>query len=179
MITPYNFDAANLAGNKEAVIVPNVPTLVNKLSANETNGIRNKINELVSQSNLYATPIAFLELRLLYKGQGNTANTLQIGDVVHGFKEAGVIWDKAIYNGGDINDRNNYTPLFASKPDPQLFTAGTTGTNQQFTLTIPFEAGTVLKSRGELFKGTEWTQTDDTITILVNVNSGNTIYVKP
>ena len=48
MIALYNFDNANVAGDKEAVIVPNVPTLVNKLSANETNGIRDKINEIIT-----------------------------------------------------------------------------------------------------------------------------------
>lgn len=174
----YEFDNANLSGNKEAVIVPNVPTLINKLSANETNGIRTKLNELIEVTNTL-TPIQFLELRLKFKGFGNTALTLQIGDVVHGFKLLGEIWNNAYYNGGDINNRANYTPIYDPKPDPVLFTAIATGINQVFILPLGFTAGSVLKSKGELFKGTEWTQSADAITIIVNTNLGNSIYVKP
>ena len=177
-ITKYQFDNANTVGNKEAVIVPNVPTLVNKLSANETNGIRNKINELVDLVNPL-TPIQFLELRLLFKGTGNTLPTLQVGDVVHGFADATTIWLKAIYEGGDVNNRANYTPIYDNKPEPISFVATATGINQVFILPVGFKAGTVLKSRGELFKGSEWTQTGDALTIIVNTNTGNSIYVKP
>lgn len=178
MIAHYEFDNANLAGEKEPVIVPNVPTLVNKLSANETNNIRDKLNELVDATNPL-TPIQFLELRLKFKGDGNTAPTLQVGDIVHGFADATTIWTNARYEGGDPNDRANYTPLYEPKPAPQLFTALTTGVNQTFILSPVFIAGSVLKSKGELFKTTEWTQTGDVITILVNTNTGNSIYVKP
>lgn len=177
-MTHYEFDNANVDGDKEAVIIPNPPTLVNKLSAHETNGIRDKINELVDAVNPL-TPIQFLELRLKFKGDGNTAPTLQTGDIVHGFADADTIWTNARYEGGDINDRNNYTPLYEPKPEPQLFTALTTGVNQTFILDPVFIAGSVLKSKGELYKDTEWEQTDDTITILVNSNTGNSIYVKP
>jgi len=52
MIDLYQFDNANNDGDKEAVQVPNVPTLVNKLSANETNGIKDKLNELVQNVNI-------------------------------------------------------------------------------------------------------------------------------
>lgn len=89
MIALYDFDNANVAGDKEAVIVPNVPTLVNKLSANETNGIRDKINELIPLVN-GASPTAYLDLDLIAKGeQGGVANTgagLEVGDIVRGFK---------------------------------------------------------------------------------------------
>lgn len=178
MIDYYDFDNANLAGDKEAVVIPNPPTLVNKLSANETNGIRDKINELVDAVNPL-TPIQFLELRLKFKGDGNTAPELQTGDIVHGFADANTIWTNARYEGGDINDRANYTPLYDDKPDPVLFTALTTGPNQVFILPPGFKAGSVLKSKGELFKGTEWIQTDDALTVIVNSNTGNSIYVKP
>lgn len=177
-MTLYQFDNANASGNKEAVIVPNTPTLINKLSANETNGIKDKLNELVLVTNPL-TPIQFLELRLKFKGFGNTAPTLQIGDVVHGFKVLGQIWDDAYYNGGDVNDRANYTPIYDPKPEPVLFTAIATGINQVFILPLGFTAGSVLKSKGELFKGTEWTQSSDALTIIVNTNIGNSIYVKP
>jgi len=179
MIDLYEFDNANVDGDKEAVIVPNVPTLINKLSANETNGIKDKINELVEVTNQGGLPIQFLELRLKFKGSGNTLPTLQMGDVVHGFKELGFLWDNAYYNGGDVNDRASYTPIEPSKSEPYLVNAIATGVMQQFILPVGLVAGTVLKSRAELYKVTEWTQTDDVLTIIVNVNVGNTIYVKP
>lgn len=119
MIEPYEFIDANAQGNKEPVQVPNIPTKVNKLSAAETNRIKDKLNEIIDE----------------------------------------------------VNDPEN-------KPQPILITATATGANQVFT-NIPFQAGTVLKSKGELFKGSEWTQTGNTITILTNVNTGNTIYIKP
>lgn len=179
MIQPYDFDNANTEGDKEAVVVPNVPTLVNKLSANETNGIRDKINEIITFVNPAVSPIQFLELRLKFKGEGNTADELQIGDIVHGFKAAGEIWDNAIYEGGDINDRGNYTPVLEHKPDPVLLTAIASGLNQNFDVPLGFVARSVLKSRGELFKGSEWSQLGTVVTILVNVNVGNSIYIKP
>ena len=110
MITEYEFDAANVNGDKEAVIVPNTPTPVNKLSANETNGIKDKINEIVEIVNTI-TPILYPELRLLFKAEGNTLTGLQVGDIVHGFADASTVWSKARYEGGDVNDRDNYTPL--------------------------------------------------------------------
>ena len=183
MISLYAFDNANVQGDKEAVIVPNVPTLVNKLSANETNNIKGKINEIIGATNPVVSPIAYLELRLKFKGivggVPNTQPTLQAGDVVQGFKEGEEIWNNAIYNGGDINNRANYTPIYDPKPEPILISATATGTGQTFILPLGFKAGTVLKSKGELFKGTEWSQTADVLTIIVNVTTGNSIYIKP
>lgn len=183
IINLYQFDNANPQGDKEAVIVPNVPTLVNKLSANEINGIRNKINDIIPYAIIGGAPIAFLELRLKLKGsQGgipNTLNTLQIGDVVTGFKEAGVIWNNAIYLGGDPTDRNNYTPMGEVSFEPILIVATATGVNQVFQLPDGYIVGSVLKSRSELYKDVEWSQTDDTLTIIVNTNVGNSIYIKP
>jgi hypothetical protein len=178
MIAHYEFDNANALGEKEAVIVPNVPTLINKLSANETNNIREKLNELADAVNPFG-PIQYLELRLKFKGTGNTADTLQVGDIVHGFADADTIWNNAIYEGGDVNDRNNYTPLFDQAPEPISIAAPITGANQVFALPAGFTAGSVLKSRSELYKGTEWTQTGTNLTIITSVNAGNTIYIKP
>lgn len=178
MIDYYDFDNANVDGDKEAVVIPNPPTLVNKLSAHETNGIRDKINELVDAVNPL-TPIQFLELRLKFKGDGNIAPTLQIGDIVHGFADADTIWTNARYEGGDINDRANYTPLYDPKPDPFLDTAPIDGINQVFILPPGFIAGSVLISRGEIFKTTEWEQTDDALTILIEIYAGNSVYIKP
>ena len=183
MISLYAFDNANVQGDKEAVIVPNVPTLINKLSANETNNLKNKINEIIGATNPVVSPIAYLELRLKFKGSvggvPNTQPTLQAGDIVHGFASLDTIWTNAIYNGGDINNRANYTPIYDPKAEPILITATATGTGQTFILPLGFKAGTVLKSKGELFKGAEWSQTADVLTIIVNVTTGNSIYIKP
>ena len=179
MISLYAFDNANLDGDKEAVVVPNVPTLVNKLIANEANGIKDKLNEIITLANPVITPISFLELRLKFKGDGNTLPTLQTGDIVHGFADVDTIWTNAIYEGGDINDRANYTPLYDGKPDPILIVATSTGLGQTFILPLGYLVGSVLKSKGELYKGSEWTQTADVLTIIINVTTGNTIYIKP
>ena len=180
MIALYNFDNANGAGDKEAVIVPNVPTLVNKLSANETNGIKDKINEIIPFVN-GSKPTPYLSLSVIAKGeQGGTANTgagLEVGDMVQGFKEEGIFWEAAEYLGGDPNDRNNYSLAPAIKFEPALFTATTTGINQIFILPAGFKASQVFKSRGLIYKGSEWTQSDDALSILINTNVGNTIYV--
>lgn len=183
MISLYQFDNANLGGNKEAVIVPAVPSLINKLSANEANGIKDKLNEIISVGQNNFTNIAYLELRLKFKGVvggvPNALATLQPGDIVHGFADATTIWTNAIYEGGDINDRASYTPLYDGKPDPVLIVATATGPNQTFILPNGFLVGSVLKSKGELYKGIEWTQTADTVTVIINVVAGNTLYFKP
>lgn len=183
MINLYAFDNANLDGDKEAVIVPAVPTLINKLSANETNNIKDKINEIITVGQNNFTNIAYLELRLKFKGVvGGVPNelaTLQPGDIVHGFADASTIWTNARYEGGDITDRANYTPIYDPKPNPILFTALTTGVGQTFILPSGYRVGSVLKSKGELFIGTEWQQVDDILTIIINANTGNSIYVKP
>lgn len=183
MISLYAFDNSNLDGNKEAVIVPAVPTLVNKLSANEANGIKDKLNEIITLGQNNFTNIAYLELRLKFKGVvGGVPNelpTLQVGDIVHGFADETTIWTNARYEGGDINDRASYTPLYDGKPDPILIVATATGTNQTFVLPNGFLVGSVLKSKGPLFKFTEWTQTADILTIIINVNTGNSIYIQP
>ena len=181
-IALYNFDNANVDGDKEAVIVPATPTLINKLSANETNGIRDKINEMIPFVNLSA-PTQYLSLDLIAKGSfggsPNTASTLEIGDIVQGFKEEGVFWPAAEYLGGDVTVRDNYKPVSVVYGEPQVFTAASTGTGQIFILPEGFTAAEVYKSRGLLYKTTEWTQTDDALEILINVNTGNTIYVTP
>lgn len=181
-ISLYNFDNANVSGDKEAVIVPNVPTLINKLSANETNGIKNKINEIIPFVNA-SMPTPYLDFKLIAKGeQGgtpNTADVLEVGDIVQGFKELGVFWEAAKYLGGDPTDRDNYEVVSTVKFEPQTFTAATTGTNQNFVLPVGFRALMVFKSRGLLYKTTEWEQTDDLLTIIVSANTGNTIYVIP
>lgn len=76
-------------------------------------------------------------------------------------------------------DWMNISANTSSGQDPILFTAATTGINQVFTVPSGFIARSVLKSKGELFKGTEWTQSGNNVTILVSATTGNTIYIKP
>lgn len=57
------------------------------------------------------TPIPYLELRHIAKGINNTLLTEEPGDLFEGFKDQFVYWQKAVWNGGDRNDRNNYTPI--------------------------------------------------------------------
>ena len=63
-----------------------------------------------------------------------------------------------------------------AKPDPIPFTALSTGVNQTFT--VPVEPRSVYKSKGLLYKNTEWSYYELTLTILVSINLGNTIYVE-
>jgi len=181
-IALYEFDSANINGDKEAVIVPNVPTLINKLSAAEANGIKDKLNQLVTRVNAIDVT-AYFDLDLIAKGSQegvpNVADSLEIGDIVRGFAEEGVYWEAAEYLGGDPANRDNYAVVSPVKFEPLSFTAPITGANQEFTLTLGFKANLVFKSRGLLYKTTEWEQTDEFLTILVSVNSGNTIYVIP
>lgn len=123
-LQPYQFDNANAQGDKEAVIPPNPPTLINKLSAKETNGIKDKINEvvgLINSGGIGAVP--YLELRLKLKGSfegvANTGLGLEVGDIVQGFSQEGVVWANAIYNGGDPDDRVNYTVVGESPSSDQ------------------------------------------------------------
>ncbi|MFV5702186.1 hypothetical protein ACM55F_09970 [Flavobacterium sp. XS2P12] len=64
------------------------------------------------------TPIPYLQLRVIAKGeQGGIPNIGQdeyvkeINDVVEGYKDANFYWEAARFNGGDGENRNNYTPL--------------------------------------------------------------------
>lgn len=57
-------------------------------------------------------PISYLELRWVAKGVNKTnLSTEETGDIFEGWKDATTYWPRAIWNGGDRSDRNNYTPL--------------------------------------------------------------------
>ncbi len=110
MIDNYSFIDANSSGNKEAFISGNKVGF-NKLSANETNLIKDKLNEIIGQVNLNQIPL-YPNFSLKLKGENNLMlNQLQVGDIVHGFYDANTIWTNARYNGGDINEKANYTNL--------------------------------------------------------------------
>lgn len=110
MIDNYSFIDANSSGNKEAFISGNKVGF-NKLSANETNLIKDKLNEIIGQVNLNQIPL-YPNFSLKLKGENNIMlNQLQVGDIVHGFYDANTIWTNARYNGGDVTDKANYTNL--------------------------------------------------------------------
>lgn len=172
----YEFIDKKPDGTKERVLGPTVQ-LYNKLSAEETNAIRAKLNELVDAANFSPVPLyeAFV---LKFKGQDNTdLLNFEAGDVASRYSTVDGIWENALFNGGDPQDPASYTRIYELKPEPVLHVAPITGVNQIFV--APFQAGSVLKSKGELYKGSEWTQSGDEITILVNVDAGNSIYIKP
>jgi len=112
MIGHYEFinSKPGSGGLKERLLGATIQ-LYNKLSAEETNNIRAKLNELVDQVNLLAPPL-FPIFALKFKGDGNlNTEALEVGDIVHGFYGPGEIWDNAVYNGGDPEDKANYTNL--------------------------------------------------------------------
>lgn len=162
MITPYSFDNANVNGDKEAVIVPNPPTLVNKLSANETNNIKDKINEVVEVVNVLS-PTPFGSFRLELKGDGNTLNTIQVGD-------RGRFYDGNTYeyNGGDINDIANYTEISDRVGKIQIVaTAGQT----VFGIGTAAKATAVFRE-GALLDDGDWSQSGTNITTSFPFDAG-------
>lgn len=80
--------------------------------------------------------------------------------------------EDAVYNALQVIQSSIVTP------EPQSFTALTTGINQTFTITGGYIAKTVYKSKGLLYKTSEWTQSGSTLTIIPNTNTGSTIYVE-
>lgn len=179
MIQPYAFDNANAEGDKEAVILPNPPTLVNKLSANETNGIKDKLNEVIENINPDLGPVPFLDLRVKLKGSfagvPNEGPDLEIGDVVHGFADADTIWTNAVYIGGDPSLRASYENQGpAPRPPAQIETYS--GDN---TFIIPDGkiVNSVLLVRTLLWDDVEWTQVADLLTITKTMNPGNRIQI--
>ena len=164
-------------GLKERLLGATVQ-LYNKLSAEETNNIRTKLNELVDAINSVGVPL-FPLFALKFKGAGNlNPTTLETGDIVHGFYASGIIWDNATYNGGDPLNKANYTRIVDSF-EPELFTS--TGSSNLFNLTQSgMKAQNLYLDRGMRYKFTEWTQVDDEIEILgATLASGRKIYVTP
>ena len=178
MINHYEFiDGKPGTGLKERVLGPTVQ-LYNKLSADETNNFRAKINELVDAINATHVPL-FPVFALKFKGEDNLdLTTLEVGDIVHGFYSAGVIWDNATYNGGDPTDKANYTRIVETF-EPELFTS--TGSSNIFTLTqSDMKVNNLFIDRGMRYKFTEWEQTGDEIKILgATIAAGKKIYVTP
>ena len=173
----YEFIDHNGAGLKERLLGATI-MLYNKLSADETNNIRAKLNELVDAVNATGVPL-YEVFALKFKGLGNTdMSSIEVGDIATRYSTVDGIWENAVYNGGgDTQDPANYTLLDLPKPEPILHTAVATGINQTFA--CAFEPGMVFKSKGPLYKDVDWTYDGADVTILGNVNTGNTIYIIP
>lgn len=71
-------------------------------------------------------------------------------------------------------DSNNISPYV----EPVTFTALSTGTGQTFTLPTGAVPKTVYKSKGWTRKGTDWSYSGNTLTMIMSVNSGNSIDVE-
>lgn len=56
-------------------------------------------------------PVAYKQRRVLGKGPGMSERLLpEPGDIMYGWSPDGKEWwDSALYNGGNLNDRENYT----------------------------------------------------------------------
>lgn len=173
-INHYEFIDANQSGNKERKLTATTE-LYNKLSAEETNRFRDKINEVIDVVNYNKIPL-FPLFTLKFKGSGNLDNfNLEVGDIVHGFYDANTIWDNALYLGGDPLDKNNYQLIVVSF-EPQLFTS--TGTSNDFALPAGMLAKSVYIDRGMRYKGTEWSQAGSTLVIQgATLAAGKKIYV--
>lgn len=177
MIEPYEFIDKNGAGEKERQLGATTE-LYNKLSAEETNNFRAKLNEIIDRVNLSDVPL-FPLFALKFKGEGNLdLQSLEVGDIVHGFYDADNIWDNATYDGGDPEDKANYTRIVDTF-EPELIISD--GLTNDYVLS---QSGLKVKAlyldRGPRYKFTEWEQEGDTITILGPLlAAGRKIYVTP
>lgn len=62
----------------------------------------------------------------------NTETSLQPGDIVNkGWKDANTWWESAIYNGGDVTDMDNYTPIIEVVMDTVCAIGGGVGDSGQ------------------------------------------------
>lgn len=93
----------------QATLVPNSLVRVSNGGVSQSLTIQ-KIIDATSSA-----PIPYLSLVFVGKGhQNGIANFLpteEPGDIFEGWKDATTYWSRAIWNGGDRNDRANYTPL--------------------------------------------------------------------
>lgn len=167
-------------GTKERVLGTTI-YLYNKLSADETNAIRAKLNELVDAANFSVIPL-YEEFALKFKGEGNTDMlTIEVGDVATRYSTTAGLWENAVFNGGDSQDPANYT-LVSSVFEPVLFVSN--GIVNTFELPIGMQAGSLFIDRGMRYKITpdnptgEWEQVGTTIEIAGAIlAAGKKIYI--
>lgn len=80
--------------------------------------------------------------------------------------------------GQDLSDAIDNLQNQIGIIEPQVFTVASTGPNQVFVITGGYTPKTVYRSKGLLYKTTEWSFTSPNLTIITNSNTGNTIYVE-
>lgn len=182
MISYFEFIDKKPDGTKERVLGTTI-YLYNKLSADETNAIRAKLNELVDAANFSIIPL-YEVFALKFKGEGNIDMlTIEVGDVATRYSTIDGLWENAIFNGGDPQDPANYTILTLG-PDPVLFISD--GVVNTFELPAGMTAGSLFIDRGMRYKVTannpagEWDQDGTTITLSgAVIAAGKKIYVTP
>lgn len=173
MINHYEFIDRKPDGTKERKLGA-ITQLYNKLSAEETNNIRAKLNELVDAANFSSIPL-YSVFGLKFKGPGNT-NTLiiELGDIAHRYSASGII-ENARFNGGDPQDPENYTIIVADF-EPMLFISN--GISNEFELVPGMKAQSLFLDRGLKYKVLEWGQNDTTVEILGPILiAGRKIYI--
>ena len=181
-IEHYEFIDKKPDGTKERVLGATI-YLYNKLSADETNAIRAKLNELVDAVNFSVIPL-YEVFALKFKGEGNTDMlTIEVGDVATRYSVTDGLWENAIFNGGDPQDPASYTVIAASF-EPVLFISD--GIVNTFELPAGMAAQSLFIDRGLRYKITdtnptgEWEQDGTTITLSgAIIAAGRKIYITP
>jgi hypothetical protein len=177
MIEHYEFIDKKPDGTKERQLGATTQ-LYNKLSAEETNNIRLKINEIIDRVNISDVPL-FSQFGLKFKGAGNTnLSVIEVGDIAHRYNTASGIWDNAIFNGGNSQDEADYT-LIVTTYEPELFIS--TGSSNIFTLAQSgMKAQHLFIDRGMRYKELEWDQSGQDIEVLGAIlAAGKKIYIVP
>jgi hypothetical protein len=174
MISPYEFIDVNADGEKERKLT-SITELYNKLSAQETNNIRTKLNEIIGVANSIGAPL-YPFFALKFKSNGNLDSlVLEVGDIVHGFYSSGVIWDNAVYLGGDPLDKANYQRIVETY-EPMLFVSS--GTSNDFIIPVGAIASNLFIDRGLRYKVAEWDQSANIVEIVgTMLTAGRKIYI--
>lgn len=174
MIDNYEFIDKNPAGLKERYL-NGVVQLLNKLSAEEANNFRAKLNEVIARVNISDVPL-FDTFSLKFKGEGNTdLLAIEVGDIAQRYNTGAGVWGNAIFNGGDPQDEANYTNIVPSY-EPQYFVAS--GSSNIFTLPVGMVAQNLFLDRGLRYKGLEWSQEGNEVEVLGAVlTAGRKIYI--
>lgn len=102
----------------QATLVPSSLVRVSNAGVSQSLTIQ-KIIDATSSA-----PIPYLSLKIEAKGHqngvANFSSSLERGDYVTGVKEGDIVWLWARYNGGDPNNRENYSPGFENELPPLL-----------------------------------------------------------
>lgn len=180
MIQPYEFIDKKPDGTKGRVLGTTI-YLYNKLSADETNNIRAKLNELVDAANFSVIPL-YEVFALKFKGAGNLDMlNIEVGDIATRYSTIDGLWENAEFNGGDPQNPANYT-LIVPSFEPVLFISN--GLTNSFELPLGMRAQSLHIDRGMRYKVTtdnpagEWDQSGTTIEIMGAIlAAGKKIYI--